>query len=93
MKINLNFEGMPLLYRTLHNNNEMEFEFAGQTLRDLTGRLIRKFGAPMKDALLDSSGDIDLEIRVLVNNTDYLTEGRMETRLNDGDTLAFVMGG
>ena len=93
MKINLNFNGMPLLYKTLKQDKGTEFEFSGQTLRELTARLIRKFGTPMKDALLDSSGEIDMEIRVLVNDTTYLTEGRMETILNDGDTVAFILGG
>jgi hypothetical protein len=38
---------------------------------------------------LDKNGDIDLEIRVLLNGVTYLSENRMQTSLNDGDTLIF----
>jgi molybdopterin converting factor small subunit len=89
MKININFNGIPILYKTLNKKKEIEFEFAGQTLRELTARLVGKFGTPMKNALLDSNGDVDVEIRVVQNNTTYLTENRMETILNDGDMIAF----
>jgi hypothetical protein len=93
VKINLDFNGIPTLYRVLDRKREMEFQFPGQTVRELAASLVRKFGAPMKDALLDNSGDIDMEIRVVLNDRDYLTEGRMDAALNEGDTVAFVMGG
>ena len=89
MKININFNGIPILYKTLNKKKEIEFEFTGQTLRELTARLVGKFGAPMQKALLDSNGNVDVEIRVVLNNTTYLTENRMETILNDGDMIAF----
>ncbi|MCX5809813.1 MAG: MoaD/ThiS family protein [Proteobacteria bacterium] len=93
MKININFNGISVLYKTLSKKKEIEFEFTGQTLRDLITRLVGKFGTQMKDALLNSSGDIDVEIRVTLNDTTNLGEDRMETILNDGDTIAFALGG
>lgn len=93
MKININFNGISVLYKTLNKKKEIEFEFTGQTLRDLITRLVGKFGTQMKDALLNSSGDIDVEIRVTLNDTTNLGEDRMETILNDGDTIAFALGG
>lgn len=93
MKVKLDFNNMPLLYRSLDKKREIEFEFMGCTLRDLTERLVKRFGTTMKDALLDSRGEIDMEIRVLLNDTEYLTDRRMEAKLDDGDMLAFIMGG
>jgi molybdopterin converting factor small subunit len=90
MKININFNGIPILYKTLNKKKEIEFEFTGQTLRELTAKLVGKFGASMQNALLDNNGDVDVEIRVILNSTKYLSEGRMETILNDGDTIAFM---
>lgn len=60
-------------------------------MRDLTNALIRQFGMPMKKALLDRAGDIDMEIRVILNQADYLMEDRMEKTLNEGDSIV-VMG-
>lgn len=90
MKVNLKFNGMPILYKTLNRKKEVEIEFTGNTLRELIVRLTGKYGLPMQKALLDKNGDVDVEIRVVLNGASYLTEGRMETVLNDGDTLAFM---
>lgn len=89
MKLTLNFEGIPVLYRALNKKKEFEFDFPGTTLRELTQSLVRRFGQPMTKALLDGNGDVDLEIRVMLNDGTYLTESRMETVLNEGDMVAF----
>jgi hypothetical protein len=51
--------------------------------------LVRKFGFDIKRFILDKNGDVDMEIRVLLNGATYLSENRMQTSLNDGDTLTF----
>ncbi len=89
MKVTLNFEGIPVLYRALNKKKEFEFDFIGTTLRELTQSLVRKFGQPMSKAILDANGDVDFEIRVLLNNGTYLTESRMDTLLSEGDMVAF----
>ena len=89
MKIYIDFKGIPILYKALSRKKEMDFEFPGKTLRELMDSLVRKYGHPMKSAILDNDGNIDMEIRVVLNNTTYLTGDRMATPLNDGDILAF----
>jgi hypothetical protein len=89
MKIHLNFKGIPILYKALNKKWEFDFEFPGKTLRELLDSLIRKYGHPMKTAIIDNNGDIDMEIRVVLNNIKYLTDNRMTTILNDGDSLTF----
>ena len=42
----------------------------------------------MTNALLDRNGDVDMEIRVLLNET-HITEDRKKTVLWDGDMVAF----
>lgn len=90
MKINLNFAGIPILYKTLKKKKEIQVDFPGKTLRDLINILVRKFGVSIKKALLDRNGEIDMEIRVILNNGTYLVEDRMETTLDEGDTLVFM---
>lgn len=89
MKIHINFKGIPILYKTLNKKWEIDFEFPGKTMRELMDGLVRRFGPAMKAAILDNNGDIDMEIRVVLNSTKYLTDDRMATVLNDGDSLVF----
>ena len=89
MNIHIDFKGIPVLYKALGRKKEIDFEFPGNTLRELMDNLLRRYGDPMKKAILDNNGNIDMEIRVVLNNTRYLTDDRMATLLNDGDILAF----
>jgi hypothetical protein len=88
MKVNVEIAGLPL-YKTFGKNKKIEFEFTGQTLKELINALVRKFGFEVKKFLLDGNGDIDMDIRVLLNGATYLAENRMQASLNDGDTLLF----
>jgi hypothetical protein len=88
MKVRLDFNGVPMLYKVLEKRKEFEFEFPGHTLGELVETLVRQFGPPMTKALLDLKGDVDMEIRVLLNET-YITEDRNKTVLWDGDMVAF----
>jgi hypothetical protein len=90
MKIHLNFKGIPILYKALNKQWEFEFDFPGKTLRELSDSLIKKYGQAMKMAIIDNNGNIDMEIRVVLNSTKYLIEDRMTTILNDGDSLTFM---
>ena len=94
MKIHLKKEGMALLYKILHKKKSLDFEFAGNTLRDFINGLIRKYGPGVKKALLDQKGEIDMELRVVVNYKTFLSYGeRMDTPLNEGDTLHLMTVG
>ena len=94
MKIHLKIEGLAPLYKILNRKKELDFEFNGNTLRDFTNGLIRKYGPGVQKALLDQKGEIDMELRVVVNLTHFLSYGqRMDTPLNEGDTLHLMTVG
>ena len=88
MKVNIEIAGLPL-YKTFGKSKKIEFEFPGKTLKELMDALVRKFGFDVKKFLLDKNGDIDMDIRVLLNGATYLSENRMQASLADGDTLMF----
>jgi molybdopterin converting factor small subunit len=92
MRIHLDFKGVPILYKTLNKQKEIDVDWtpAAGTVKELVNFLARQFGASVKKALLDASGNIDQEIRVVLNQSTYLMDNRMETVLKDGDTLAFL---
>jgi 23S rRNA G2445 N2-methylase RlmL len=87
MKVLVNFGGIPILFRTLRKK-EFEFEFCGCTVRDLVDEFVRQYGEPFKKAVLDDNGDVDIEIRILHNDS-YVMGDRMGTSLEEGDFLAF----
>ncbi len=72
MKVNIEIAGLPL-YKTLGKSKKIEFEFPGKTLKELMDAMVRKFGFEVKRFLLDKNGDIDMDIRVLLNGATYLS--------------------
>ena len=88
MRVTIEIAGLPL-YKTFGKSKKIEFEFPGKTLKELIDAMVRKFGFDVKKFLLDKNGDIDMDIRVLLNGATYLSENRMQASLNDGDTLIF----
>ena len=94
MKIHLRIEGLADLYKLFNRKKDLDVDFPGQTLRDFTNALIRKYGPGVKKAILDQAGEIDLGLRVVVNQSAYLMYGeRMDVALNDGDTLHLMTVG
>ena len=92
MRVHLDFKGVPILYKTLNKKKEIDLDLSlgACTVRQLVDSLVRRFGDSAKKALLDQSGDVDIEIRLVLNQTTYLVENRMATILQDGDALAFL---
>ena len=94
MKVHLRIEGLAVLYKIFNKQKALDIDFPGNTLRDFTHALIRKYGPGVKTAILDRKGEIDMELRVVVNQSDYLAYGeRMDTTLHDGDILHLMTVG
>ena len=94
MKVHIKIEGLPLLYKSLKKKKALDFVFNGTTLRDLVNSLAQQYGPGVRKALLDQKGEVDMELRVIINQTKYLSYGdRMETAIHDGDTLHLMAVG
>ncbi len=92
MKIRLSVKGVAPLYKLLGKKNDIDITFPGNTLRDLVNELIKKFGNGVKKAILDDKEEIDMEIRVSLNQIGFLSYGeRMNTPINERDTV-YIMG-
>ena len=89
MKVTCDFRGIPLLFKALKKKKMVQLDFAGKTLRELIQNLVRKYGGDIKKAILDGNNDVDMEIRVVLNEKTYLSGNRMETVLNEGDIVSF----
>ncbi|HOP47831.1 MAG TPA: hypothetical protein PK874_09225 [Desulfobacteraceae bacterium] len=94
MKINLKIEGLPHLYKLMNKKKDLIVDFTGNTLRDFVNGLIKKYGPGVKKAILDQKNEIDMELRVVVNQRDFLSYGeRMDAPLQEGDTLHIMTVG
>lgn len=94
MKIHLKIEGLPQLYKIMNRKKDLDVEFCGNTLRDFIGGLRKTYGPGVNKALLDPKGEIDMGLRVVVNFSTFLSYGeRMDTPLNEGDTLHLMTVG
>jgi hypothetical protein len=92
MKVHLSVKGVAPLYKLLGKKNDIDISFPGNTLQDLVNELIRKFGNGIKKAIFDDKNEIDMELRVSVNQIGFLPYGkRMDTSLNESDTI-YIMG-
>jgi len=94
MKIQFRIEGIPELYKLMKKQKKLDFIFQGKTLQDMVNGLISKFGPRVKNILLDKNDEIDMEYRVVVNMSRYLSYGqRMDEVLNEGDTVHLMTVG
>lgn len=94
MKIHLSVKGLTSLYKLFGKKTDIDLAVPGNTLQDVVNELLRKYGSAVKKAILDDTGEIDMELRVSVNLMGFLTYGeRMNTPLNDGDKLYIMVGG
>ena len=89
MKVNLRIF-LPKLPEAI-GRKELEVEFAGGTIQDLIDHLIAQYGRKAKQALLDEKGELDPVVQVLLNGEVWITRDHLDTALQDGDSVVFMM--
>jgi MoaD family protein len=72
-------------------DNELDFEFSGATVNDLIKSLVERYGQKARQALYDEKGEFDPLVQVLLNGEQWVTQDRLDTTLQDGDSLVFMM--
>ncbi|UCF60931.1 MAG: MoaD/ThiS family protein [Anaerolineaceae bacterium] len=72
-------------------DNELIVEFDGTTVRDLIETLVDRYGQKAKEALYDEKGQFDPLVQVLLNGEEWLAQDQLDTALNDGDSIIFMM--
>jgi hypothetical protein len=92
MNVHLSVKGVAPLYKLLGKKNDLDITFPGNTVQDLVNELIKKYGNGVKKALLDDKEEIDMELRVSLNQIGFLSYGeRMNKTINERDTV-YIMG-
>jgi hypothetical protein len=92
MRIHVTFRGIAQLYKAMNRKWTIEIDVRGNTVADVLSELAGKYGPVINRMLLDEQGEIDMELRVFLNQRTFLEYGqRMQVALNDGDAL-LIMG-
>ncbi len=89
MRVNLKLF-LPALPEVI-GRKELEVEFAGETVDDLIEYLLARYGRKARQALCDEQGRLDPVIQVLLNGKEWVTHDRLDTVLQDGDNVLFMM--
>ncbi len=90
MKIQIESLGLPTLSRLIGKKSELEM--ADGTLADLVERIVNRHGRQARKILLDSEGQLDMAIQVMVNEEGFLPRNEYSQRmLKDGDTVKFML--
>jgi MoaD family protein len=89
MKVNLKIL-LPGLPEAI-GHKELEVEFAGETVNDLIEHLVARYGRKARQALYDGKGELDPLVQVLLNGKEWVTHDRLDTALQDGDSVVLMV--
>jgi MoaD family protein len=89
MKVNLELF-LPVLPEAI-GRKKLEVEFAGETVSDLIDHLVARYGRPARQALYDKQGKLDPVVQVLINGEAWVYHDQLDTTLQDGDSVVFML--
>jgi MoaD family protein len=89
MKVHLKLF-LPVLPEAI-GRKELQVEFAGETVQDLIEHLIARYGRKARQALYDKEGQLDPVVQILLNGEQWVTHDRLDTVLQDGDDVMFLL--
>jgi MoaD family protein len=90
MKVRIEIVGVPMLSDVI-GKKKFELNVPGKTVKDLIEELIRKYGTKVRKVLYAEKGTFDPMIQIALNGEKWIPADRHDTKLNDGDTLIFMI--
>ena len=90
MKITVEFLSLPNVVK-MTGSKTLALVFHGRTVDDLVHELAAKYGAGVRQFLLDETGEMDLSLTVAINKQDWIRRGQMDRPLQDGDRVTIMM--
>lgn len=90
MKITLEFLGLPNLSSEI--GKKINLDFPGKTISELTSHLVRRHGPKVRQTLLDSDGQLDPTIQVMINDDGFIPRRQFsEKTIKENDTVRFML--
>ena len=90
MNVQVEFLGMPSFTRQL-GGKKIDLDLPGSTVADLLDHVVDRFGRPAREALLDTNGELDLTVQILLNERTWVGRDEHDTRIEEGDKIALIM--
>jgi molybdopterin converting factor small subunit len=90
MKIRVDFLSLPTVIKVV-GSKSITFDFSGRTIHDLIKELGDKYGPKVADFLLDESGQLDMILKIILNDKEWIYRQQMEHPLKDGDKVTIMM--
>ena len=92
MKIEIESMGLPTLSKLIGKKSKIELPGETATVRDLISGLVKNHGKKVNQILLDSDGELDLTIQVMINDEGFLARDDYSRReLKEGDVVRFML--
>jgi sulfur carrier protein ThiS len=90
LKIQVESLGLPTLSKLIGKKTELEM--TDGTVADLITHIVNRFNRQARKILLDSTGELDLTIQVMINDESFLPREAYSKRfLKDGDSVKFML--
>jgi hypothetical protein len=95
MKVRIKFLGMPEPLQEFKDREEVQVDFAGNTVKDLLHYLSQRVGPKQGEMFLNDRGETSPMLFVCINGDFPLYSDRLNARLRDDDfvELIFDSGG
>jgi len=92
MKITVESLGLPTLSKLIGKKTEFEIKGDRVTVTDLVAFLVSNYGQHACKILLDSKGNLDVAIQVMINDEGFLARKQYARRgLKEEDTVRFML--
>ena len=92
MKIEIESMGLPTLSKLIGKKTTIELTQKTATVGDLISVLVKSHGKKVNQILLDSEGELDLTIQVMINDEGFLARDEYGRRkLKEGDKVRFML--
>jgi sulfur carrier protein ThiS len=90
LKIQVESLGLPTLSKIIGKKTELEM--ADGTVADLITNIVNRIGRQANKILLDSTGELDLTIQVMINDEGFVPRNELSQRLlKDGDSVKLML--
>jgi len=90
MKINVEFLGLPMISDVV-GKKKLQLELSGETVKDVIGELIKRYGKKVGEGFCDAEGNFDPMIQIALNGKTFIPSDKHNTPLNEGDSLIFML--
>jgi molybdopterin converting factor small subunit len=90
MKVTLEFLSLPNVVKMVGSKTVI-LDFSGTTVNDLVHEVAGRYGRDVQRFLLDESGQLDMSLRVTINQQEWIRRNQMDRPLQDGDRVTIMM--